>query len=244
MSSKKVYLAISAHIGDGALSCGPLLTQMTQLGHQCYICDLTPGERGHPRLTVSQYRDQKLQEAAQFADATGVGSIVFEENTDGYLEVDDQVALKVATLIRQLKVDVIVTHWVNSIHRDHANASRIAERARFLAGLPGPLPPHLSNAEFDQLPRHGVSGFYYAENWEDAEGFVPDTYVPISEQAHQKWLDGISTHAFARGETYGFRYIEYYDALMLMRGALAGPKVTRAVALASPTESVTVKNEL
>ena len=166
--------------------------------------DLTPGERGHPRMTPEDYRRQKLEEAQSFADAIGAMSIVLDEYSDGFLEANDEVASKVALLIRQLKPDVMVTHWVNSIHRDHAYASKIADRGRFLAGLPGGIDT--------DLPRHGVSQFFFAENWEDMDGFVADTYVPIGEEAFEAWLAGISTHAFARGETYGFRYIDYYTS--------------------------------
>src|SRR5690606_8208140 len=101
----------------------------------------------------------------------------------------------------------------------------IAERARFYAGLPMDHP----------LPRHGVGRFVYAENWEDEEGFQPSLYVPIPDEAFERWRDAISGQAFARGETYGFRYIDYYTALMTMRGCLAG--VPRACAFAVPSSS-------
>lgn len=225
MSEKKTFLSVSAHVGDGALSSGPFLAQMVQQGHEAYILDLTPGERGHPRMTPEDYRRQKLGEAQSFAHAIGATSIVLDEYSDGFLEANDEVASKVALLIRQLKPDVMVTHWVNSIHRDHAYASKIADRARFLAGLPGGIDT--------DLPRHGVSQFFFAENWEDMDGFVADTYVPIGEEAFEAWLAGISTHAFARGETYGFRYIDYYTSLMGVRGALAGGVgFPRAIAMA------------
>lgn len=225
MSDKKVFLSVSAHVGDGALSAGPLLAQMALEGHSTYILDLTPGERGHPRMEPEAYKEQKLQEAQSFADAIGAKSIVFDDYTDGFLDYNDEVASRVAKLIREIRPNVVVAHWVNSIHTDHSNASKIAQRARYLAGLPGGVATG--------LPRYGVPQLLFAENWEDSEGFVANTYVPISDEAFNAWLKGISTHAFARGETYGFRYIDYYTALMTVRGALAGGAgFPRAVALA------------
>ena len=41
------------------------------------------------------------------------------------------------------------------------------------------------------------------------------------DRAYELWREGIQEHAFARGETYGFRYIDYYTALMTTRGCLA-----------------------
>lgn len=234
---QKTYLAISAHVGDGALTAGPLLAEMASRGHRCYLLDLTPGERGHPRLTPAEYRKQKLREARIFAEETGITSIVFDDLTDGFLDVNDDVAARVAEIIRDVRPDAIITHWTKSIHTDHENASQIAQRARFLAGLPGGID--------SDLPRHSTPRFFFAENWEDQEGFVPDTYVPIDEESFQAWLAGISSHAFARGETYGFRYIDYYSSLMAMRGALAGGAgFPRAIALAEESSPARVALEI
>jgi hypothetical protein len=83
-----------------------------------------------------------------------------------------------------------------------------------------------------ERPRHGVGAVLHAENWEDEEGFQPSVYVPIPDEALTRWRDAIEGQAFARGETYGFRYIDYYTALMALRGCRAG--TARAVALATP----------
>ena len=83
----------------------------------------------------------------------------------------------------------------------------------FLASIP---------IEEETLPRHTVPSILHAENWEDMEGFQADTFVPIPDEAYDRWRTGISEHAFARGETYGFRYIDYYSALMEVKGCLVG----------------------
>ncbi|MGH8879704.1 MAG: PIG-L deacetylase family protein, partial [Stackebrandtia sp.] len=129
--------------------------------------------------------------------------------------------LEVADVIRDVKPDVVIAHWTDSIHSDHRNASVIAQQGRFYAGLP----------MRHDLPKHGVSRFVYAENWEDQENFNPSMYVPISDEAYDLWHQAIQVHAFARGETYGFLYIDYYSSLMTAKGCLAGVK--RATAFAA-----------
>lgn len=131
-------------------------------------------------------------------------------------------ALELASIIREKQPDTLITHWKHSIHRDHEYTAKLAERARFLAGLP------MDHA----LPRHSVKSFLHAENWEDMEGFEPSVYVPIPDEAYYRWIGAIRHQAFARGETYGFRYIDYYTALMTMRGCLCG--YPRACAFADP----------
>ena len=216
-------MAVGAHIGDMELAAGPLLAQAVSDGGQAVLVDLTPGERGHPRMPVNEYREQKIAEATAFAHAVGAQLHVFDDISDGFLEVDDHIAARLAALIRRHRPDLLVAHWKHSIHRDHEHASAIAQRARFLAGLPGWEDP--GGGE-----RHAVRRLYYAENWEDARGFTADRYAPISPKAFELWAAAIAGHAFARGETYGFRYIDYYTAQLTMRGCLA--RSERAVALA------------
>ena len=76
-------------------------------------------------------------------------------------------------MIRQVKPTHVITHWKASLHPDHAAAHRIVNDAVLLASLEGFSSAH---------PRHrGVRGVYYADNWEDAEGFAPYVYVDVTE---------------------------------------------------------------
>jgi LmbE family N-acetylglucosaminyl deacetylase len=218
-------LAIGAHIGDMDLTAGPTLAKLVLEGANATIIALTPGERGHPRHSPSEYKKQKIAEGEAFATAIGADFIVLD-HSDGFLPDTDDVAIELATLIREKQPDTLITHWKHSIHRDHEYAAKLAERARFLAGLP------MNPAEGPELPRHLVRTFLHAENWEDMDGFQPTLYVPIPDEAFYRWISAIRHQAFARGETYGFRYIDYYTALMTTRGCLAG--YPRACAFQSP----------
>lgn len=219
----RTVMAVGGHIGDMDLAAGPLLAQTVLDGGLAVHVALTPGERGHPRLGVDEYRQQKIAEGAAFAARIGADFHVFDDISDGFLEATDEVAARVARLIRQVRPDVLLAHWRHSIHTDHENASVIAERARFLAGLPGWAREHGE--------RHGVARLLYTENWEDDRDFEADTYAPVSPEAFDLWSEAIAGQAFARGETYGFRYIDYYTAQLTMRGCLA--RTDRAAAFSS-----------
>jgi len=227
----RTVLAVGAHIGDMDLTAGPTLAKLVLEGANATIIALTPGERGHPRLSPSEYKKQKIAEGEAFATAIGADFIVLD-HSDGFLPDTDEVALELATIIREKQPDTLITHWKHSIHRDHEHAAGLAERARFLAGLP------MDPGEDIDGARHSVRTFLHAENWEDMEGFHPSLYVPIPDEAFYRWVSAIRHQAFARGETYGFRYIDYYTALMTTRGCLAG--YPRAAAFhTNPTPEVT-----
>lgn len=210
----KTVLAVGGHIGDMELTAGPTLAKVVLEGGRAIILDCTYGERGHPRLTPDVYREQKLREARFFADRIGAELITLDYS-DGFLPDAEEVAEQIAAVIRDTTPDILITHWVKSMHRDHEHAAKAALRAAFLASIP---------LEEIEAPRHSVRTILHAENWEDMEGFDADTFFGIPDEAYAAWREGIQEHAFARGETYGFRFIDYYSALMEVKGCLVGEK--------------------
>lgn len=217
----KTVIAVGGHIGDMELTAGPVLAKVVLEGGRAIIIDCTYGERGHPTVSPSEYRVQKVREAQFFADTIGAELITLDYS-DGFLPNDEAVAEQIAAVIRETKPDILITHWPHSMHRDHEHASIAAERGAFLASIP---------IEEIDIERHSVATILYAENWEDMEGFDADTYFEIPDAAYELWRTGIQEHAFARGETYGFRFIDYYSALMQVKGCLAGTQ--RAAAFKS-----------
>ncbi|MEV0385287.1 PIG-L deacetylase family protein [Nonomuraea sp. NPDC050643] len=218
-------LAIGAHAGDLDLTAGAVLAQHVLRGDRATLLHLTLGERGHPRLSVADYAKQKREEAETFAGRIGAG-VRFLDYEDGLLPEDEEVKMRVGDLIRELRPEVILTHWSASIHKDHARTHRIVEDARFYGGL---------KTLERELPASWAGELYYADNWEDAEGYVPDVFVELTEEAYEIWSRAITCYAYARGETYGFPYVDYYRALTTVRGAPAG--FERAQAFAAPRGS-------
>ena len=221
-------LAVGAHIGDAELMCGPLLVEEIGKGNSATILALTPGEMGSSDQSSTEYKRQKLIENKIFCEKIGVSSIVFEDCRDGFLLANDEIAFRIARLIREFRPRTILGHWEGSFHPDHRNAHALVKRAVFLAALPldgEEHSPHESKLKF-------------SENWEDMVGFEVTEYQDISDDAFRIWSEAILTHAFARGETKGFRYIDYYTALMTARGCLSNSR--RAVALMEDPFAVTI----
>ena len=207
---KKVLMAIGGHVGDAELTCGGVLASASLRGEKIVTVALAGGERGAPpHITVADYRRQKEDEARAFAEMLGGEAVVFPY-VDGELPETDEVKLQLCDVIRQYKPDVLLTHWKNSMHKDHMATHRIVKDAQFFAGL-----PTMERA----LPAHYAAGPYYAENWEDAEDFVPYTYVEVTPEGFELWYKAISTHWFAVNSP-SFHYRDYYATLMKLRGYL------------------------
>lgn len=215
---KKVIMAIGGHIGDMELTAGGTLASMALEGHKIITVALTAGERGNPpSLTVSEYRKQKVEEARKFADLLKGESIVLDY-VDGELPDDETVRWQVCDLIRKYKPNVLMTHWKNSIHKDHTATSRIVKDAQFYAGLP--------SIEREE-PAHFAAGPYYAENWEDPEGFKPYVYSVVSEEGFKLWEEAISHHWFTIHST-SYKYKDYYMHLKAVRGIEARKEYAEA----------------
>ena len=204
----KTIMAIGAHIGDMELTAGGVLASMSLEGHKIITVALTSGEKGNPKhLTIEDYRKQKQAEAKTFASMLGGISIVLPYD-DGTLTNSDPIKFEVADLIRAYKPDILITHWKNSMHKDHETTHLIVNDAQFYVGLPGFVRKDLP---------HFAAGPYYTENWEDPTGFSPYVYVHVSDEGYKLWQKAIATHWFVTHST-SFKYMEYYEALMIVRG--------------------------
>ena len=208
---QRTILAIGAHAGDMELTTGPLLIKQKKAGDRVVIIHMTLGEGGNAKMTPTAYGAQKRREALAVDSVIGAETI-FAPYKDGELPDDEAVRLYVADVIRTVKPTHIFTHWKKSIHKDHSRTSAIVQDAVLLASLDGVVTAH---------PAHrGIRGIWYADNWEDAEDFQPYIYVDVSNEMDQ-WKDAVTRYEFVGGKISSFRYLDYYSALAITRGAVA-----------------------
>src|SRR5438093_1274176 len=157
-------MAIAAHPGDGLFTMGAVLAQQIELqGSGALLC-LSMGE-----IPVKQYGEMQ-RTATQKAIHMLRAEVIFLSYPDAEIPFNEESALRVCDAIREHKPDIVLTHWSGSWHKDHQNCHLLVRDAVFYAGL-----ETLARSR----PAHSVSKLFYAENWEDASNFVPDTYVDI-----------------------------------------------------------------
>ena len=206
----RTILAIGAHAGDAELTSGLLLAKQRRLGDRTVILHLTLGEGGNPKLTPDVYGAQKRREAQAVAAALGA-EVMFAPFKDGQLPDDDATRRYVADVIRQVRPTHVLTHWGQSIHKDHSAAHRIVVDAVLLASLPGAVTEHPA--------WRGVRAVWYAENWEDPDDFRPYVYVGVAPEDSARWRGAVAKYEFVGGTISSFAYLDYYTALMTVRGA-------------------------
>jgi len=217
---RKTILAIGGHGGDMELTTGAVMAKYAKKGWRAVFLGLTPGEKGHPTLSAHEYCKQKLAESHKAAALLGCESM-FLDYKDAELPRNDEAAYKVCDIIRELKPTIVLTHWSGSMHKDHENTHYIVKDAVFYAGL---------RTIERSLPHHGVSQVYYADNWEDPYDFKPEVFIDITE-TRDLWIQAMNECAYARGETSGFNFVDYYSALSKVRGEIAGFPYAQAFAV-------------
>jgi N-acetylglucosamine malate deacetylase 1 len=215
-------MAIAAHPGDAYFAMGAPVAVAAFSGGQGSLLSLSLGEKGSPSIPAEQYGSAQ-REASQKAAALLGAKTLFLPYPDGEIPINEEAKFAVCDLIRKVKPSTIVTHWKGSWHKDHRACYDIVEGAIFYAGLP---------ALVRKQPAHAIRKLFFADNWEDATGFVPDTYLDITP-VFDRWLNACSAFPMWRGEN-GFRYNDYYGSLAVARGCLSNFK--QAVALMSPDE--------
>ena len=218
----KTIMAVGAHTGDAQLTCGMLLAKHAMAGDKIVIVDLTAGERGTPPgYTEQEFRAYNVQCAAEFAKGLGGDSIVFDDYADGELERTKEIELKLARIMREYQVSSVLYHWPKSMHKDHITASQITTNASFYAAL-GTFP-------LDGLKPAPIRHYLYAENWEDSEDFKPYYYFDVSE-AFPLWKENIKKLWLAENSR-DFKYLRYYEALAITRGAMIKADYATAYAI-------------
>lgn len=189
---------IGGHSGDEAVMAGALIHKYAKHGHRVFMVSMTNGDGGHPELSRSEYRIQKDREAAEAAEILGAECVLFPCSS-GALQVGDEASGQLAELFQAAKPDLVITHWQGTVHRDHEAAHWNTIRAMKQSG----------NAE---VP------LYFAENWEDKKGFLPELWVMVDEEDVAAWEKACSCFQFFRDSFYKFPYRTYYKNLFQNRG--------------------------
>lgn len=208
----RTILAIGAHAADMELTAGAILAHQQKKGDRIVFLHLTLGEAGNPHMSPKEYAAQKRKEATAAAKDLGA-EVIFGPYEDAMLPNNEESRRYVAEVIRQVKPDLVITHWKNSFHKDHSNTHAIVVDAVLMA--------ELEAVKLEHPPWKGIRGVYYAENWEDADEFHPYIFVDVSD-AFEQWKKAIQEYQMVRGGVSSFAYFDYYTSLLKMRGALSG----------------------
>jgi len=173
--------------------------------------------------------DVKAEEVRRACRLLGVEDIYFFGADDAVLLVTDEVVRRLARLLRQVRPDVILTHFPkegDGLTNPHAVAGQIVMYAISLAAAVDPG---------DRNPPHKVAQVFYfgtgaaaiprRQVWDSEGGYYNDVFIDISDVADKKIaaLDTLASQGY--GGPYARKRIETSDGSM---GIAAGVSYAEA----------------
>lgn len=123
-------LAIGVHPDDVELSCSGTILKMIDQGKTVGLIDLSRGElgtRGSGALRTIEAQNAAKAMGAAFRDNLDM--------RDGFFKYTDENLLKIATVIRKYRPEIVLANAVDDRHPDHGRAAKLTADACFLAGL-------------------------------------------------------------------------------------------------------------
>lgn len=123
-------LAIGAHPDDIELGCSGTIAKSIKSGYRVSILDLTEGELG-----TRGNAKTRINEAKKASEILGITSRINLKLSDGKIEVNNKNVLKVISIIRNLRPEILLIPHNLERHPDHEHTHEIAKEAWFYSGL-------------------------------------------------------------------------------------------------------------
>lgn len=176
-------LAIGVHPDDVELGCSGTIINEIKLGKKVGVLDLTQGELG-TRGTI----ETRYAEAAAAAEFMGIHWRGNLKMRDGFFKNDEEHQLKLISVLRKFKPDIIIGNILIDRHPDHGRAGRLIADACFLSGLAKIQTLDEGKPQEKWRPKQVL---HYMQDWYHE----PDLLVDISDVFDQrmKAIDAYST---------------------------------------------------
>jgi LmbE family N-acetylglucosaminyl deacetylase len=160
-------VCVGAHPDDPETGCGGTLAKFTRDGHRVTLLYLTRGEAGSTGCDHTTTAGVRTAEAFGAAAILGADAI-FAGQIDGKTSAGPQEARSFTALIRDLRPDILLSHWEQDTHRDHRHVAELARSA------------------WNTLGRSFTLAFYEVMAGIQTYNFSPNVYVDVSSSNEQK----------------------------------------------------------
>jgi LmbE family N-acetylglucosaminyl deacetylase len=185
-------LVMTSHPHYAGTYCAGTLYNHAQRGDAVYVVSLTAGELMTNRVSpqeLAQINERDMQEAASVLGIKDARILGFP---DAEIANTFEVRMALNNAIREIKPDVVITHWPNDTHPDFRETGQAAIDACFFALL-------VSGKWSQDRPSHWTGKAYAFEYPELSVGFEPSIFVDISDciETKIKAIDCFAIHCEA-----------------------------------------------
>ncbi len=198
-------------------------------GDEVYMISATAGEMGQPeqKMSLEEFGKIKSKEAEKGAKILGAKEFRVLGFKDTQVANTPELRNTVLDTIRELKPDIVVSHWPNDAHPDIAEMGEAVVAACFFAPLGAVKTEHQA---------HTVKKIYAYDVSASSIGLEPDFIVDITETHEtkakaaeafktvvdvefkgdmQRWVNISLGHNLYWGQQSGVKYAEPFKEVML-----------------------------
>ena len=218
MDRKLDILAFGAHPDDVELGCGGTIIKSVKKGYKVGVIDLTMGELGtRGDSKIRGYESQK---------ASDILGLSYRENLslkDGFIVNNNEAKLKVISMIRKYKPDIVFANAPLDRHPDHGVASKLILDSCFLSGLSkisDNYSPWRPKAVYNYIQFYNLKPDFTVDisdfidlKMEAIKAYSSQFYNPASEEpstviSSKEFLNNIKGRSADLGMTSGVKYAE------------------------------------
>jgi N-acetylglucosamine malate deacetylase 1 len=214
-------VCMAAH-QDDEMGCLGTLLKYRQAGHRLAFVVVTNGDRGMswssevPLEEAAAIRDREMAAVAAALDA----AYRCLGEPDEFLFETAELRLRAVDVLRELRADLLFTHWTSDYNADHEATARLACQAALLAEIASIATAH--------APLERAPGIFHMDPGE-GHGFDGTHFVELSEELAIQKAQLIRLHASQMDVMRELRGQDYAD-LMLARDRLHGARAMVAYA--------------
>lgn len=186
---KKVALAIAAHPDDIEFLMAGTLLLLKENGYEIHYMNLSTGNCGSTEHDADTTATIRLKEAQTSAAILGAE---FHPPVCNDFEIfyNAELLLKISTVIRKIKPNIILTHSPVDYMEDHMNTSRLTTTAAFVRGVPNynienQAVGNYNCAIYHAVP-HGLRGPL-------RERIIPEVFINTAS-VHSQKMEALRAH--------------------------------------------------
>ena len=175
-------LAFGAHPDDLEISCGGTLAKYKQNGYNIYMACITDGRYGrqYPPEEMTAIRKKEAEAAANVIGA----ELIWVGYSDLGLKEELALRSKITDIIREVKPELIITHYPDSLNPDHKVVSKMVCDS---------LIPSVTQTIESKFTACETMPILYFMSTVCGTGFFPEEYVDISDTLETK-LEMLAKH--------------------------------------------------
>ena len=199
-------LGIGAHFDDLELGCSGTLIRHVEKGDKVTMLVVTDSSYKNPKGDLVRDLDIARKEGLEAARIVGAELICLNYETF-MVPFDEGLAKVINHYIEKLHIDIIYSHWVYDLHRDHQHTAKCALMSgrhvpRFL----------MFRSNFYDTEQQFCGNFYSdISNVMDKKIKVIKAHKSELERVRNKWLDFFVKQHENDGQKIGVKYAECFE---------------------------------